>query len=369
MSTVQRYSRHSPPRYEHGVAPDVEVIFRDAKTLTDGERAAKRRRIEAHAENYLRGGEIHIQSAALRGPFEGWKNPWRSDGGMVEEKELRLSPKSGTKVSDKKVLSTENVRSSHFVERKKDLVVEFKDIKKTAVEEHAQKTTETAVPISTLDRLRKSKYTQRKTPRTEKWLKTIDKDLMSDLVDLEGSPMDTTAQTPTRSTRRNTRHRPRRKRTINELDFFLHPARALKVALNPSKLEISTTKPRSEISPLSSPLSSTRSSPPSSPEILAKASYPQAPPLQLDELLDERVVETHHLVSEVLIEMTARSLGHLSALDDANGYDHIHNEHTEGEFVKDALDNWLQMSVDDDDVQESAPEEYRGTNTLEHAMS
>ena len=41
------------------------------------ERAKKRqKRRREVAETYLRGGEIRILTAGLRGPFEGWKNPW-----------------------------------------------------------------------------------------------------------------------------------------------------------------------------------------------------------------------------------------------------------------------------------------------------
>ena len=48
------------------------------KDLRPSERAAKRRRIEGHAESYIRGGQLFIQSAVLRGPLdEGWINPWQ----------------------------------------------------------------------------------------------------------------------------------------------------------------------------------------------------------------------------------------------------------------------------------------------------
>lgn len=41
-------------------------------------RATKRRRIELLGESYLRGNQLHIASAALKGPFDnGWKNPWK----------------------------------------------------------------------------------------------------------------------------------------------------------------------------------------------------------------------------------------------------------------------------------------------------
>jgi len=41
------------------------------------QRGAKRRRIEEHAQSYLRGDGLFILSAGLKGPFDGtWRNPW-----------------------------------------------------------------------------------------------------------------------------------------------------------------------------------------------------------------------------------------------------------------------------------------------------
>lgn len=61
---------------EDPILPGTIVYTNDNET-NDNERAAKRRRIEANANAYLRGEGLFILSASLRGPFNaGWKNPW-----------------------------------------------------------------------------------------------------------------------------------------------------------------------------------------------------------------------------------------------------------------------------------------------------
>lgn len=61
-----------PPRHVEILVPDPD------DELGAVERAAKRRRIEGHARQYLKDMPLYIQSAELRGPFEqGWRNPWR----------------------------------------------------------------------------------------------------------------------------------------------------------------------------------------------------------------------------------------------------------------------------------------------------
>lgn len=53
------------------------VVYTNDKELDENARAAKRRRVEANANAYLRGEGLFILSAGLRGPFNaGWKNPW-----------------------------------------------------------------------------------------------------------------------------------------------------------------------------------------------------------------------------------------------------------------------------------------------------
>lgn len=81
-----------PPEYPRNV-PDMDfdedmllpgavVYTQDEDDAGDAEelakiRAAKRSRIEANAQAYLRGEGLFILSAGLRGPFDdGWRNPW-----------------------------------------------------------------------------------------------------------------------------------------------------------------------------------------------------------------------------------------------------------------------------------------------------
>ena len=51
------------------------------------ERAKKRqkRRQEA-AEIYLRGGQVRLLTASLKGPFEKWRNPWAKKRQKTEER-------------------------------------------------------------------------------------------------------------------------------------------------------------------------------------------------------------------------------------------------------------------------------------------
>ncbi|KAA8625096.1 inositol hexakisphosphate kinase 2 [Pyrenophora tritici-repentis] len=59
------------------IHPDDVIEEAPAETKDPEERAAKRRRIEAIASQYLRGRPPVIITAGLRGPFNnGWKNPW-----------------------------------------------------------------------------------------------------------------------------------------------------------------------------------------------------------------------------------------------------------------------------------------------------
>lgn len=58
-----------------------DLLGSDDELDEDG-RAAKRRRVERLAGEYLRGNALFIFSASLRGPFEGWRNPWRRERGV-----------------------------------------------------------------------------------------------------------------------------------------------------------------------------------------------------------------------------------------------------------------------------------------------
>ena len=57
---------------------DGDTLLGSDEELDEVARATKRRRIELLGESYLRGNQLHIASAALKGPFDnGWKNPWK----------------------------------------------------------------------------------------------------------------------------------------------------------------------------------------------------------------------------------------------------------------------------------------------------
>ncbi len=70
----------SSPVYEPLSALESEILVHDtARDLSSAQRAAKRRRVEGIAKDYLNGARIFIQTASLRGPLErNWTNPWNS---------------------------------------------------------------------------------------------------------------------------------------------------------------------------------------------------------------------------------------------------------------------------------------------------
>ena len=66
------------PFYCSPASADNDVIWPGSdseQTLEEIEQ--KRSRYEYHARRYLRGYQPVLQSATLRGPLSGWKNPWR----------------------------------------------------------------------------------------------------------------------------------------------------------------------------------------------------------------------------------------------------------------------------------------------------
>jgi hypothetical protein len=72
----------SPLDVEEAPFCEGDIVYVDWKDDTDSEaaeRAAKRRkRIQQHAEAYMRGDNIMVMTANLKGPFDGkWKNPWK----------------------------------------------------------------------------------------------------------------------------------------------------------------------------------------------------------------------------------------------------------------------------------------------------
>ena len=109
---TSRIARGKVPEYPRPV-PDIDVdeipicedtiVYEqwtdDGETHAD-ERAKKRqKRRQEVAETYLRGGEIMILTASLKGPFEGWKNPWA-------KKRQRGAEKSGLEVPETTVRNT-----------------------------------------------------------------------------------------------------------------------------------------------------------------------------------------------------------------------------------------------------------------------
>ena len=69
---VSPLSAESPPATKDDVYPKVP----EERPSENVARADKRRRIEMLAKHYLRGNELFIMSAALKGPLDGWVNPW-----------------------------------------------------------------------------------------------------------------------------------------------------------------------------------------------------------------------------------------------------------------------------------------------------
>lgn len=80
----------SPITFETCPPPTDDIAYDELlgsdDELDEAGRAAKRRRVERLAESYLRGSQLFIFSASLRGPFEGdWKNPWRRERRVGDE--------------------------------------------------------------------------------------------------------------------------------------------------------------------------------------------------------------------------------------------------------------------------------------------
>lgn len=81
-----RDMKPDPPPYPRPV-PSIDfddypilpgtIVYTNDQEPDENARAAKRRRVEANANAYLRGEGLFILSAGLRGPFNaGWRNPW-----------------------------------------------------------------------------------------------------------------------------------------------------------------------------------------------------------------------------------------------------------------------------------------------------
>ena len=89
---VPEYPR-SVPTIDVDDAPVCEdtIVYEhwtDDEEREAAERAKKRQKTRQEAaETYLRGGEVVILTARLKGPFEGWRNPWAS---RTRRKDMKL---------------------------------------------------------------------------------------------------------------------------------------------------------------------------------------------------------------------------------------------------------------------------------------
>lgn len=77
--------------YDDALPHHVEILVtdHDVTELDAQERAAKRLRIRGHAAAYLMNRPIRLQSTALKGPLDGWKNPWARKRPAREQKGRR----------------------------------------------------------------------------------------------------------------------------------------------------------------------------------------------------------------------------------------------------------------------------------------
>ncbi|KAF2255574.1 hypothetical protein BU26DRAFT_598451 [Trematosphaeria pertusa] len=81
------------------------------------QRAAKRRRIETIATQYLRGRTPFILSASLRGPFnKGWKNPWAK--AKQEEKKVASRKRTLADSNHNQGTNPKNVRSKNVSQKR-----------------------------------------------------------------------------------------------------------------------------------------------------------------------------------------------------------------------------------------------------------
>jgi hypothetical protein len=118
----------SPLQYEPLHTRPEDVLFEQESEGSGNDeeyRAAKRRRIEKLAQQYLRGDGLFILTAGIKGPLGGgWKNPWekiRSKGrkadGLGADRERREIPETATKIGRGEIRENAGKKES-FVERK-----------------------------------------------------------------------------------------------------------------------------------------------------------------------------------------------------------------------------------------------------------
>lgn len=191
---------------------DTDVYDQDREGVDEEatKRAAKRRRrIRENAEAYLRGEQIYIMTASLKGPFgRGWKNPWAiSRNAATSAREIPETsarsredrPRKPTAIPQTNVLKTQP-------QQRRELSVSSDDIEFTQ-----PPFVQGRAPTNVFKRSRKDLDNQHLTPtstrRIEDWLKTNDAYKTDKLPDMRSSPTpayrehrlstpDTTAQRP-----------------------------------------------------------------------------------------------------------------------------------------------------------------------------
>ncbi|KAI4119424.1 MAG: hypothetical protein LQ345_000670 [Seirophora villosa] len=84
------------------------------------QRRAKKRRVEAAAQEYLRGKSLYIASARLRGPFpQGWRNPFISQ--EQRQRRIRIEKKQQAWQEERRRLEEQQLRSvAHVVSENND---------------------------------------------------------------------------------------------------------------------------------------------------------------------------------------------------------------------------------------------------------
>ena len=129
---------------------DPDELLGSDDELDDAARDAKRRRIEMLAEAHLQGRPLFIASASLRGPFEGWRNPWRKERRVVKKVETKARAKKGRLGKSPAVQETQTGNGKHTALRESsgptDSFVSARETNSPHVSKPAQKSNADAVP-------------------------------------------------------------------------------------------------------------------------------------------------------------------------------------------------------------------------------
>jgi hypothetical protein len=96
-----RLTRFPPTSFSDCDVSEIDPLWQSYGVPSDNqERTAKRRRIEDCARRYLSGDSLHIQSAALMGPFDkGWQNPWKAPGFILPVVQENVTIESSAEIS------------------------------------------------------------------------------------------------------------------------------------------------------------------------------------------------------------------------------------------------------------------------------